>query len=69
MNPIIFSLCPESDHYPEVVIDRDGVRIGEANNTVRLNHAEWNRLVSLVHSGKLTSIDRYVAASLTPDAA
>ena len=53
MEPIIASLCPECDACPEVVIDAAGVRIGEADNIVRLNHAEWNQLVVLVRSGKL----------------
>jgi hypothetical protein len=56
MEPITFSLCPECDACPEVVIDADGVRIGEADNIVRLSHAEWNQLVALVHGGDLTAI-------------
>lgn len=58
MEPTIISLCPECDACPEVVIDRDGVRIGEAENIVRLSHAEWNQLVLLVRIGKLTSIEQ-----------
>jgi hypothetical protein len=57
MEPIVFSLCPECDACPEVVIDDNGVRIGEADNTVRLSHAEWNQLVLLIREGKLTNLD------------
>lgn len=56
MKPITVSLCPECDACPVVVIDAEGVRIGEADNTARLSHAEWNQLVLLVHSGKLPAI-------------
>jgi hypothetical protein len=58
MEPITFSLCPECDACPEVVIDAEGVRIGEADNMVQLSHAEWNRLLTLVRSGKLPAIDQ-----------
>jgi hypothetical protein len=58
MEPITHSLCTECEHCPEVVIDADGVRIGEADNTVRLNHAEWNQLVTLVRNGKLPAIEQ-----------
>jgi hypothetical protein len=57
MEPITFSLCPECDACPEVTIDADGVRIGEDENIVRLSHAEWNQLVGLVRSGKLTAVE------------
>jgi hypothetical protein len=53
METITASLCPECGACPEVVIDADGVRIGEADNMVQLSHAEWNQLVDLVRSGKL----------------
>lgn len=58
MEPITFSLCPECDACPEVVIDAEGVRIGEADNMVQLSNAEWNQLVTLVRSGKLPAIDQ-----------
>lgn len=58
MEPISFSLCPECTACPEVVIDSDGVRIGEPGNLVRLSHTEWNRLVTLVLSGKLAATGR-----------
>lgn len=57
MEPIKFSLCPDCDYCPEVAIDAEGVKIGEAENLVRLSHAEWNQLVALVCSGKLGKIE------------
>ncbi len=57
MEPITFSLCPECDACPEVVIEAEGVRIGEVDNIVRLSHAEWNQLVTLVRSGKLPATE------------
>jgi hypothetical protein len=57
MEPITFSLCPECDACPEVAIDADSVRIGEDENIVRLSHAEWNQIVGLVRSGKLTAVE------------
>lgn len=57
MEPITRSLCPECDACPEVAIDQAGVTIGEADQTVRLTHAEWNQLVALVRSGELPSIE------------
>jgi hypothetical protein len=57
MEKIRASLCPECDACPEVVIDAHDVRIGEADNMVRLSHAEWNQLVELVRSGKLPAAD------------
>ena len=56
MEPITFSLCSACEHCPEVVIDDQGVRIGEAGNIVCLSHAEWNQLVAAVRSGKLPVI-------------
>jgi len=56
MEPMIFSLCPECDHCPEVTIDADAVRIGEAENMVQLSHAEWNQLVTLIQSGNIGTV-------------
>lgn len=53
METVTFSLCTECEHCPEIVIDAEGVRIGEAGNLVRLTQTEWNRLVALVRQGKL----------------
>lgn len=52
MEPVTVSLCTDCGHCPEVAIRRDCVTIGENDNLVRLSHAEWNRLVALVQSGK-----------------
>ncbi|MDQ2804919.1 MAG: hypothetical protein M3Y41_20430 [Pseudomonadota bacterium] len=57
MEPITFSLCPECDACPEVVIEAKGVTIGEADNIVRLSHTEWNQLVALVRSGRLAALE------------
>jgi hypothetical protein len=40
-----------------VVVESDVVRIGEADNVVRLSHAEWNQLVALIRSGQLGTVD------------
>ena len=53
-----FSLCPACDACPELVIDASGVTIGEADNLVRLSHAEWNQLVALIRSGKLPAVEQ-----------
>jgi hypothetical protein len=58
-NPTItMSLCPACGACPEVVIEADGVRIGEAHNMVWLSPAEWNELVALIGSGKLWAIEQ-----------
>jgi hypothetical protein len=56
MEPKTFSLCPECDHCPEVAVEVDAVKIGEADNMVRLSHAEWNRLVTLIQSDELGTL-------------
>ena len=56
MEPKKFSLCPLSEACPEVVITGEGVTIGEDANTVRLSHAEWNELVSLIKRGEVGEI-------------
>jgi hypothetical protein len=56
MEPIKFSLCPYCTACPEVEITDQGVSIGEAENTVRLSHAEWNELVALIKRGDLHEI-------------
>lgn len=58
MEPITMSLCPACGACPDVVIKADGVRIGEADNMVRLSPAEWNQLVALINSGKLPAIEQ-----------
>lgn len=56
MEPKKFTLCPDCTECPEVVITDKGVTIGEDANTVKLSHAEWNELVSLVKRGELHEI-------------
>lgn len=42
---------------PAVEANVENVTIGEASNTVRLTHAQWNDLVSRVLKGELTSVE------------
>jgi hypothetical protein len=49
----VVSLCPACAACPEVVIDGDQIRIGEAENAVVLQKAEWNVLVEAIQSGRL----------------
>jgi len=56
MEPRKFTLCPHCTECPEVVINDEGVTIGEHANTVRLSHAEWNELVSLIKRGVIHEI-------------
>ena len=56
MEPVRFTLCPHCNECPEVEITDQGVRIGEDENTVRLRHAEWNELVSLIKRGDLHEV-------------
>ena len=55
MPEILYSLCPNCDACPEVVIGDDAVTIGEEGNQVRLSVQEWNVLVSGVKSGSLAA--------------
>jgi hypothetical protein len=52
-----FSLCPQCDACPEVIIDGPQVTIGEPGNQARLSAAEWNVLVRAVRSGALREVD------------
>ena len=56
MEKIVVSLCPSCTECPEVVIEGDTVRIGEDENTVLLQKAEWNVLVETIQSGRLGRI-------------
>ena len=47
------SLCPICGACPEVQIFDSEVRIGEAENMVRLKVDEWNTLVAKILSGEL----------------
>ncbi|MGH7264228.1 MAG: hypothetical protein ACREMB_05145 [Candidatus Rokuibacteriota bacterium] len=51
-----FSLCPACGACPEVEIQPDEVRIGEAGNLVVLERAEWNVLVDLIQTGQLAKL-------------
>jgi hypothetical protein len=53
MERVAISLCPACTACPEVIVDGDQVRIGEAENTVVLQRQEWNVLVDLIRSGQL----------------
>ncbi len=50
------SLCPACDACPEVDVDGDAVRIGDAGNQVVLKKDEWNVLVELIRSGRLAPL-------------
>ena len=50
------SLCPGCDACPSVEIDEQVVRIGEAENFVRLTPAEWNVLVRSIRAGELNEV-------------
>jgi hypothetical protein len=52
-----YSLCPNCDNCPKVVITDECVCIGEGDNTARLSHSEWNELVAAVRRGDLTVVD------------
>ena len=56
MKRLKVSLCPACDACPEVEVAGDEVRIGEAGNEVMLKKDEWNVLVGLIQSGKLTRL-------------
>ena len=57
MNETRYSLCPNCDSCPEVVIGDEAVLIGEEGNQVRLTIAEWNVLVAGVRSGPLAAVN------------
>ena len=63
MDEIRYSLCPNCDACPEVVIAEGSVVIGEAGNQVRLSSDEWNVLVEAVKTGTLSPIVARVATS------
>ncbi len=53
---VTFSLCPSCVACPEVALTGDEVRIGEAGNLAVLKKEEWNVLVELIRSGRLTAL-------------
>lgn len=56
MESLKVSLCPACSACPEVEITSDEVRIGEAGNRAVLKKDEWNVLVDLIQSGRLSNI-------------
>ena len=50
------SLCPACDSCPRVEIDEHEIRIGEADNLVKLTPAEWNVLVRAIRAGELAEV-------------
>ena len=56
MDTIKVTLCPACGGCRAVEITDEAVTIGEAENTVKLTHAEWNDLVARVRSGELNEI-------------
>ncbi|HJW68357.1 MAG TPA: hypothetical protein VJ829_03275 [Candidatus Binatia bacterium] len=49
-------LCPACGACPAVEVDEHEVRIGEADNLVKLTPAEWNVLVRAIKAGELTEV-------------
>lgn len=47
------SLCPACTACPEIVMEGDTIRIGEADNVVVLKKEEWNVLVDVIKSGRV----------------
>lgn len=62
---IKYSLCPNCDACPEVVIDGEAVVIGEEGNQVRLSADEWNVLVTGIKEGSLGPVGQEHSATGT----
>jgi hypothetical protein len=56
MESLKMSLCPACTACPEVEVQSDEVRIGEAGNLAVLKKDEWNVLVDLIQAGQLTKL-------------
>jgi hypothetical protein len=56
MDAIKVALCPACSGCPSVEITEEGVTIGEADDRVKLTHAEWNDLIARVRSGELREV-------------
>ena len=56
MESLKMSLCPACTACPEVEITGEEVRIGEVGNLTVLRKDEWNVLVDLIQSGRLSKI-------------
>jgi len=50
------SLCPACDACRSVEVDEHEVRIGEADNLVKLTPAAWNVLVRAIKAGELGEV-------------
>lgn len=50
------TLCTECENCPEVDITETTVKIGEEGNLAVLTPKEWNVLVDLIQSGRLTKV-------------
>ena len=51
-----YSLCPNCDACPEVLITDETVLIGEQGNQVRLTPTEWDVLVRAIKANRLPSV-------------
>lgn len=54
---IRYSLCPQCDACPEVLLTDAGAVIGEEGNAVRLTKEEWNVLIDAILGGDLARIE------------
>ena len=52
-----YSLCPNCDACPEVIVGAGEVTIGEDDNVARLSKAEWNVLVDAILHGDLARLE------------
>ena len=50
------SLCPACTACPEIAILGEEIHVGETGNLTVLKKAEWNVLVDLIQSGKLSKL-------------
>lgn len=57
MDNVKVTLCPAGcGECPDVEIIGDEVRVGETGNLAVLKKGEWNVLVDLIQSGRLTKL-------------
>ena len=57
MDNVKVTLCPAGcGECPDVEIIGDAVRVGETGNLAVLKKDEWNVLVDLIQSGRLTKL-------------
>ena len=57
MDNVKVTLCPAGcGECPDVEIIGDEVRVGETGNLAMLKKDEWNVLVDLIQSGRLTKL-------------